>query len=148
MAKSNKPRFSGEFLIAVAVSNHITKRTAPAIKKSELRFRNAGNGRSRAIIFLDNEAITPIGHKEHQNRAQNKAPMISIGQPIDQAINAAGFFNGSCGPKNRNTSIIKKNGTAALWRTAGYNGLRKALLMKLSRNKLNFHLSSTRFRSK
>lgn len=95
MVSKRRPRLNGEFLIAVAVSNQMTKRTAPAIKKSELRFRNAGNGRSRAMTFLAIEAMTPIGHREHQNLAQKRAPIIMTGHPIAQATIAAGFFSGS-----------------------------------------------------
>jgi hypothetical protein len=119
IARRSIPSIIGEFLIFVAVSNHIIKRTAPAIKKSECFFRNAGKGLSSDTSFLARFAMTPIGHSEHQNRAQKRDPTINIGHPKAQLTSAAGFCIGSDGPRNKSNSIRKKNGVTALCSIAG-----------------------------
>ena len=119
IAVSSIPKWAGELLMSVAVSNQMTDSTAPAIRKS-LWFRSAaGKGRSRDTILCDSFANVPIGQSVHQNLANNKAPMISIGHPSAHPNRAAGFLVGSEGPRNRNARRMNRNGVVALWSIAG-----------------------------
>ncbi len=114
MVNNRSPTLNGEFLMFVAVSNHMINRTATAMTMSLRFFRKVGNGFSKEIILLASLLMVPMGHKEHQNRDQKNAPRISIGHPTAQLKRAAGFFIGSAGPRNRSTRSMKKNGVTAL----------------------------------
>ena len=92
MVRRSNPSLAGEFLILVAVSNQITKRTAPAIRKSECLFKKAGNGFSKETRRLARLDITPIGHSEHQNLAHISEPPIRIGHPSAQLMRDRGVI--------------------------------------------------------
>ena len=141
MIDKSTPRVKGESLIPVAVSNQIINRTAPAMTKSLCFLRNAGNGLSKAIILLARLLTVPIGQREHQNRAHTNAPIINTGHPTAQLKSAAGFFMRSAGPRNRKTMTIKKNGVAALCRTAGKSGLLENFSYRSEPKKIEFTLS-------
>ena len=68
------PVLKGEFRISVAVSNQMMNKAEQAIIQSLFCFKKAGSGISNALIFFAKLLKVPIGHKEHQNRAQIKDP--------------------------------------------------------------------------